>query len=177
MYWPIWWHVLCIIMKGPQTSELFNITSIHTFYIDVHISLRGSCKTRLNDRELMWNDSNNCSDNNKRTSFFSFSLLSFCSSQMQLGSVTVRSMNWNLVAKIDWHHDVPVTVIRWNKRHKKNKIPTLSKGEIKFGMAYLMLLMDTNINVTSRENFSVLCFLLFVSFDSITTVSLFFPFC
>lgn len=117
MYWPIWWHMLCIIMEGPQTSELFYITSIHTFYIDVHISLRGSCKTRLNDRELMWNDSNNCSDNNKRTSFFSFSLLSFCSSQMQLGSVTVRSMNWNLVAKIDWHHDVPVTVIRWNKKH------------------------------------------------------------
>lgn len=113
----------------------------------------------------------------KELVFFSFFLLSFCSSQMQLGSVTVRSMNWNLVAKIDWHHDVPVTVIRWNKRHKKNKIPTLSKGEIKFGMAYLMLLMDTNINVTSRENFSVLCFLLFVSFDSITTVSLFFPFC
>lgn len=113
----------------------------------------------------------------KELVFFSFFLLSFCSSQMQLWSMTVRSMNWNLVAKIDWHHDVPVTVIRWNKRHKKNKIPTLSKGEIKFGMAYLMLLMDTNINVTSRENFSVLCFLLFVSFDSITTVSLFFPFC
>lgn len=77
MYWPIWWHVLCIIMEGPQTSELFNITSIHTFYIDVHISLRGSCKTRLNDRELMWNDSNNCSDNNKRTSFFFLFLAQF----------------------------------------------------------------------------------------------------
>lgn len=117
MYWAIWWHVLCIIMEGPQTSELFNITSIHTFYTDVHISLWGSCKTRLNDRELMWNDSNNCSDNNKRTSFFCFFLLSFYSSQMQLWSVTVRSMSWNLVAKIDWHHDVTVTVIRWNKKH------------------------------------------------------------